>query len=176
MDGASHLRFLIQIVLPISKAPVMTVLIFTFIGSWNAFLWPLLVTTRENWRPLMVGLWSFVSEAGPETNLQMAGAVQLRAQGLAALAEVDLAAGWLDEAQVAAEASLALRRAMGDRSGEGWMLERLARVHLAQGSPDAARAAARAAQDVAYATQDPELQAAVAALGATDGALHSHTS
>lgn len=75
MDGASHLRFLIQIVLPISKAPVMTVLIFTFIGSWNAFLWPLLVTTRENWRPLMVGLWSFVSEAGPETNLQMAGAV-----------------------------------------------------------------------------------------------------
>jgi ABC-type glycerol-3-phosphate transport system permease component len=75
MDGAGHLRFLIQIVLPISKAPVMTVLIFGFIGSWNAFLWPLLVTTKETWRPLMVGLWTFVSEAGPETNLLMAGAV-----------------------------------------------------------------------------------------------------
>ncbi len=75
MDGAGHLRFLIQIVLPMSKASIMTVLIFGFIGSWNAFLWPLLVTTRETWRPLMVGLWTFVTEAGPETHLMMAGAV-----------------------------------------------------------------------------------------------------
>ncbi len=75
MDGAGHLRFLLQIVLPISKAPIMTVLIFAFIGAWNAFMWPLLVTTRDTWRPLMVGLWNFVSEAGPQTNLLMAGAV-----------------------------------------------------------------------------------------------------
>jgi ABC-type glycerol-3-phosphate transport system permease component len=75
IDGAGHLRFLIQIVLPISRAPIMTVLIFAFIGSWNAFLWPLLVTTTAKWRPLMVGLWTFVREAGPETNLLMAGAV-----------------------------------------------------------------------------------------------------
>ena len=75
MDGAGHLRFLVQICLPISKAPVLTVMIFAFIGSWNAFLWPLLVTTKAVWRPIMVGLWTFVSEAGPETNLLMAGAV-----------------------------------------------------------------------------------------------------
>jgi len=75
IDGAGHLRFLIQVVLPISKAPIMTVIIFGFIGSWNAFLWPLLVTTTSKWRPLMVGLWSFISEAGPETQLLMAGAV-----------------------------------------------------------------------------------------------------
>jgi len=75
MDGAGHLRFLVQIVLPISKAPIMTVLIFGFIGSWNAFLWPLLVTTKDTWRPLMVGLWTFVTEAGPQTHLLMAGAV-----------------------------------------------------------------------------------------------------
>jgi ABC-type glycerol-3-phosphate transport system permease component len=75
IDGAGHLRFLLQIVLPISKAPIMTVLLLNFIGSWNAFLWPLLVTTQETWRPLMVGLWTFVSEAGPETQLLMAGAV-----------------------------------------------------------------------------------------------------
>ena len=75
MDGAGHFRFLIQICLPISKAPVLTVMIFAFIGSWNAFLWPLLVTTRAVWRPIMVGLWTFVTEAGPETNLLMAGAV-----------------------------------------------------------------------------------------------------
>ncbi|OGN78590.1 MAG: ABC transporter permease [Chloroflexi bacterium GWB2_54_36] len=75
IDGANHFRFLTQICLPISKAPIMTVLLFGFIGSWNAFAWPLLVTTRETWRPLMVGLWTFVSEAGPETHLLMAGAV-----------------------------------------------------------------------------------------------------
>ncbi len=75
IDGAGHLRFLTRVVLPISKAPVLTVLLFSFIGSWNAFLWPLLVTTRDTWRPLMVGLWTFVTEAGPETQLLMAGAV-----------------------------------------------------------------------------------------------------
>jgi ABC-type glycerol-3-phosphate transport system permease component len=75
IDGAGHLRFLVQIVLPLSKAPIMTVIIFAFIGSWNAFLWPLLVTTRDTWRPLMVGLWTFVTEAGPQTQLLMAGAV-----------------------------------------------------------------------------------------------------
>ncbi len=74
MDGASHTRFLFQIVLPISKAPIFTVLIFAFIGAWNDFLWPLLVTTKDTWRPLMVGLWTFATEAGPETNLMMAGA------------------------------------------------------------------------------------------------------
>jgi ABC-type glycerol-3-phosphate transport system permease component len=75
LDGAGHFRFLVQIVLPLSKAVIMTVLIFSFIGSWNAFLWPLLVTTKDTWRPLSVGLWTFVSEAGPETQLLMAGAV-----------------------------------------------------------------------------------------------------
>ncbi len=74
MDGANHTRFLFQIVLPISKAPIFTVLIFAFIGAWNDFLWPLLVTTKDTWRPLMVGLWTFATEAGPETNLMMAGA------------------------------------------------------------------------------------------------------
>lgn len=75
MDGAGHLTFLYQVVLPISKAPIMTVLIFAFIGAWNAFMWPLLVTTTQTWRPLMVGLWNFMGEAGPQTNLLMAGAV-----------------------------------------------------------------------------------------------------
>ena len=75
IDGADHLLFLTRVVLPISKAPVMTVLLFAFTGAWNAFQWPLLVTTRDTWRPLMVGLWSFVTEAGPQTHLLMAGAV-----------------------------------------------------------------------------------------------------
>lgn len=75
MDGAGHLRFLVRIVLPISKAPIATVAIFGFISAWNDFLWPLLITTTDTWRPLMVGLWTLKSEAGPETQLIMAASV-----------------------------------------------------------------------------------------------------
>jgi ABC-type glycerol-3-phosphate transport system permease component len=75
IDGAGHLRFLIQVVLPLSKAPIMTVTIFAFIGSWNALLWPLIATKAgSDWWPISVGLQNFVSEAGPETQLWMASA------------------------------------------------------------------------------------------------------
>ena len=74
IDGAGHMRFLTQIVLPISTAPIVTVILFTFTGAWNAFSWPLIVTGRK-WRTMMVGLYNFVSEAGTETQLLMAGAV-----------------------------------------------------------------------------------------------------
>ena len=75
IDGAGHLRFLFQIVLPLCRAPLLTVGMFTFIGSWNALGWPLLVTNTPTWRPIAVGLQKFVSEAGPEVHLQMAGAM-----------------------------------------------------------------------------------------------------
>ncbi len=75
IDGCDHTRFLIQVVLPISKAPIMTVVLFGFTSSWNAFQWPLLVTTRDTWRPVMVGLYGFITEAGPNTHWLMAGAV-----------------------------------------------------------------------------------------------------
>ena len=75
IDGAGHVRFLLQIVLPLCRAPLMTVGMFTFIGSWNALGWPLLVTNTPAWRPIAVGLQKFVTEAGPEVHLQMAGAM-----------------------------------------------------------------------------------------------------
>ena len=75
IDGAGHLRFLFQIVLPLCRAPLLTVGMLTFIGSWNALGWPLLVTNTPAWRPISVALQKFVSEAGAEVHLQMAGAV-----------------------------------------------------------------------------------------------------
>jgi ABC-type glycerol-3-phosphate transport system permease component len=75
IDGAGHLRFLMQVVLPLSKAPIMTVTIFAFIGSWNALLWPLIATKAgSDWWPISVGLQNFVLEAGPQTHLWMAAA------------------------------------------------------------------------------------------------------
>src|SRR5690554_3521877 len=80
IDGAGHLRFLTSVVLPMSKPVVMTATLLTFVNSWNEFLWPLLVTTTPRWRPLGVGLYTFISEAGPETHLLMAGAVITRSE------------------------------------------------------------------------------------------------
>lgn len=75
MDGAGHLRFLVSVVVPMSRPVMMTAALLSFVGTWNEFLWPLLVTTTPKWRPLGVGLYTFISEAGPETQLLMAGTV-----------------------------------------------------------------------------------------------------
>lgn len=74
IDGAGHLRFLLTVVMPLSKAPLMVIIVLSFIGSWNALAWPLLVTNSPEWRPIAVGLSNFVDEAGQELHLMMAGA------------------------------------------------------------------------------------------------------
>jgi ABC-type glycerol-3-phosphate transport system permease component len=68
------LRFLAQVVVPLSKAPLMVIVVLSFIGSWNSLAWPLLVTNSPEWRPIAVGLMNFVDEAGQQVNLMMAGA------------------------------------------------------------------------------------------------------
>lgn len=62
MDGCSRFGFLIRIVLPLSKAALITVSLFSIIGSWNAFIWPLVVTSSDTLRPIQVGLAYFVQE------------------------------------------------------------------------------------------------------------------
>ena len=76
IDGAGHPRFLRSVVLPLSKAPIMTIITLGFIGSWNALMWPLLVTINDDWRPIAVGLANFVTADTPgDLNLQMAASV-----------------------------------------------------------------------------------------------------
>lgn len=75
IDGAGHLRYLIQIVLPLSKAPVLILALFGFLGSWDSLAWPILVTRSLEWRPISYGLQSFLQEAGSFVHLQMAGAI-----------------------------------------------------------------------------------------------------
>ena len=74
IDGAGHFRFLTRVVLPLSKAPLMVIIVLSFIGSWNALVWPLLVTSAPDWRPIAVGFLGFIDEAGSEINFMMAGA------------------------------------------------------------------------------------------------------
>lgn len=75
IDGAGHLRFLLTVVVPLSRAPIMVIVVLSFIGSWNSLAWPLLVTSTPEWTPISVGLLNFVDEAGQELHLMMAGAV-----------------------------------------------------------------------------------------------------
>lgn len=75
IDGAGHLRYLLQIVVPLSKAPILILALFGFLGSWDSLAWPILVTRSLEWRPISYGLQSFLQEAGSFVHLQMAGAV-----------------------------------------------------------------------------------------------------
>lgn len=60
IDGASHFQIYLKLILPLSKAIMMTVGIFAFIGSWNNYLWPLLSVMSEDMYTLPIGLPSFV--------------------------------------------------------------------------------------------------------------------
>ncbi len=69
MDGLGHLKTLFHISLPLAKPVLGTLVLYIFIGKWNNYLWPLIVTTKQSMRTLPVGL-SMVREAeyaiGPE--------------------------------------------------------------------------------------------------------------
>ena len=72
IDGAGHLRFLWSIVLPISVPALVTVAIVSFYGSWNAFQWPLIMTSRPDIQPIQVGLNAFRDTARSQYHLLMA--------------------------------------------------------------------------------------------------------
>ena len=75
MDGASTLRIWWQIILPLSGPALAALSIFSFLGSWNSFLWPLVVTTSNEMRTIPVGLSAFQGEYNTAWNLLMAGSV-----------------------------------------------------------------------------------------------------
>lgn len=75
MDGAGHVRFLVQVVLPISRAALFVVILFAFIGAWNELAWALLVTNGPEWRPISVGLLAFFDGEQAFPNLRMAGSM-----------------------------------------------------------------------------------------------------
>lgn len=75
MDGASSFRIWWQIIMPLSGPVIATLAIFNFQGSWNDFLWPLIITSKEQMRTIPIGLASFQGQYQTEWHLLMAGAV-----------------------------------------------------------------------------------------------------
>jgi multiple sugar transport system permease protein len=87
IDGASELRILTNIAIPLVKPALMTAMLMTFIGPWNEFLWPFLVTKQHNLQPLAVALANYISTvAAAATNpfgAILAGACVLAAPAVA---------------------------------------------------------------------------------------------
>lgn len=75
MDGASDLRIYWSVILPLCKPILVTLAIFTFMGTWNDFLWPLIVMTDDAMYTLPVALANLAGEHVQDTELMMAGAV-----------------------------------------------------------------------------------------------------
>jgi multiple sugar transport system permease protein len=74
IDGASEFTIYWRIVLPICQPALVTLAILTFIGTWDEFLWVLIVTTTEQMRTLPIGLAKFVEAYQTRWELMMAGA------------------------------------------------------------------------------------------------------
>ncbi len=72
LDGCGKFKYLITVMLPLSKPALATVMLFKFIGSWNAFLWVLIMTNTPSMRTIPVGLTYFVSDVGAQYNYLMA--------------------------------------------------------------------------------------------------------
>jgi len=74
IDGCSRLGFLWRVLVPLSKPTMITIGLFALLGSWNSFIWPLIMTNSDKLRPIQVGLSYFAQEQGTEYGLMMAAA------------------------------------------------------------------------------------------------------
>lgn len=72
VDGCSDWRYLWTVMVPLAKSSIVSIAILAIIGSWNSFIWPLIVTTEQSMRVLPVGLQAFTTEAGTQFELLMA--------------------------------------------------------------------------------------------------------
>lgn len=75
IDGASEMRIFRVIVLPALAPVVVTLALFVFLGSWNDFMWPLIILTDQNLYTLPVALASLSREHVQDNELMMAGSV-----------------------------------------------------------------------------------------------------
>ncbi|HDZ12914.1 MAG TPA: carbohydrate ABC transporter permease [Bacteroidetes bacterium] len=75
IDGARDFTIYWKIILPLAKPVLVTLALLTFMGTWNDFLWPLIVMTRENMYTLPVALANLLGEHVQDAELMMAGSV-----------------------------------------------------------------------------------------------------
>lgn len=72
IDGASRLRTLISVVVPLLRAPIAVVFVFSFIEYWGSFLWPLIIVNDASMATVPIGLEMFSGERGTDWGPLMA--------------------------------------------------------------------------------------------------------
>jgi multiple sugar transport system permease protein len=75
IDGAGHLRIFATIIIPLIRPGLATVAVFAFMGSWNSFLWPLVVIRSPEFMTLPLGLSTLHGQFTTEWDVVMAGSV-----------------------------------------------------------------------------------------------------
>lgn len=78
LDGASKIRIFFGLILPMSWAPILTLSVLTYIGAWNDYFWPLMISYTDQSRVLTVGLGIFnaqTPQTGPDWSGLMAAAL-----------------------------------------------------------------------------------------------------
>jgi ABC-type glycerol-3-phosphate transport system permease component len=73
LDGAGHLGYLRHVVIPMSQSSLAVATLFTFLGTWNSFQWPLIIVDEAH-QMIQVGMSGFSGEGGTDVQLIMAGA------------------------------------------------------------------------------------------------------
>jgi multiple sugar transport system permease protein len=75
LDGASEFQIYRMVVLPLLMPVLVTLALFTFMGTWNDFMWPLIVLTDDGLYTLPVAIASLSRERVQDVELMMAGSV-----------------------------------------------------------------------------------------------------
>ena len=75
IDGMSEYKIYAKIMLPLSKPAISTLIIFTFVGTWNDFLGPMIYLKTESKKTIQIGLRMFISQYSSEYGLIMAASV-----------------------------------------------------------------------------------------------------
>lgn len=76
VDGAGPIRTFLQVILPLTKSAIAVLAVFTFMGFWNSYLWPLIVTVNyDALGTLPIGLASFSTQEGTRIDLQIAASL-----------------------------------------------------------------------------------------------------
>jgi sn-glycerol 3-phosphate transport system permease protein len=75
IDGYGNLKFLLFVVVPLSRAALATLAVFSFLQAWNQYLWPLLITNEPDMRTVQIGIAALQAEEVQRTNVVLAGTV-----------------------------------------------------------------------------------------------------
>jgi len=77
LDGCGNLRFIVKILIPLTKSAIGAMAVYTFINAWNMYMWRLLVTGSEEMRTVQIGISMLNSVDAQSITLMMAGVVAI---------------------------------------------------------------------------------------------------